>query len=187
MSTRYSRGVSLVEAMVALAVMAFGMLAVVGVQSTLRLNADVAKQRSEATRIAQETIESRRSFTAIEGGYDQIVSAPATVANATVNGVTTNTAYSVTSGVITSVDPPGKVLRVSVAWTDRAGESQEVVLKSAIAAAAPGLSGTLAVRPGTAAVAPVRRPYGRHPSIPVQARDFGTSSAFVLPNQPWRV
>lgn len=32
---RFSRGVSLVEAMVALAVMAFGMLAVVGVQSTL--------------------------------------------------------------------------------------------------------------------------------------------------------
>jgi Tfp pilus assembly protein PilV len=53
----HSRGVSLVEAMVALAVMAFGMLAEVGVQTTLRLNADVAKQRSEATRIAQETLE----------------------------------------------------------------------------------------------------------------------------------
>ena len=61
-----SRGVSLVEAMVALAVMAFGMLAVVGVQSTLRLNGDIAKQRSEATRIAQETLEKGRSFQVID-------------------------------------------------------------------------------------------------------------------------
>src|SRR4051794_6693571 len=67
-NNRYSRGVSLVEAMVALAVMAFGMLAVVGVQSTLRLNGDIAKQRSEATRLAQETLETYRSFTSLDVG-----------------------------------------------------------------------------------------------------------------------
>ncbi len=60
------RGTSLVEAVVAMAVMAFGMLAVVGVQSTLRLNADVAKQRSEAVRIAQEAMEAARGFGVIE-------------------------------------------------------------------------------------------------------------------------
>ena len=63
---KFSRGVSMVEAMVALAVMAFGMLAVVGVQSTLRLNADIAKQRSEATRMAQEKLDEWRSFTVID-------------------------------------------------------------------------------------------------------------------------
>src|SRR5262245_56736498 len=55
------------------------------------------------------------------------------------------------------------------------------MLASSIAAAAPGLSGTLAVRPGTAPVAPVRRPLKRHPTIPPQARDFGSTSAFVPP------
>jgi hypothetical protein len=55
-------------------------------------------------------------------------------------------------------------------------------LASSIAAAAPALSGTLAVRPGTASVAPVRRPFKRHPTIPVLARDLGNGmSAFVPP------
>jgi Tfp pilus assembly protein PilV len=182
-TNRSSRGVSLVEAMVALAVMAFGMLAVVGVQSTLRLNAEIAKQRTEATRIAQETVEARRAFTAIEGagGYDQaIVNAGPTA----VNGLITNTTYSVQSEVVAYTDPPAKALRVTVRWTDRSNQAQQVILASAIAAAAPGLSGTLAVRPGTAAVGPVRRPLGRHPSIPPQARQIGGSSAFVPPFQP---
>ena len=59
---RRIRGVSLVEALVALAVMSIGMLALVGVQSTMRLNSDLAKQRTEATRIASEEIERMRSF-----------------------------------------------------------------------------------------------------------------------------
>jgi len=180
---RTSRGVSLVEAMVALAVMAFGMLAVVGVQSTLRLNAEVAKQRTEATRIAQETIEARRAFTTIEGsgGYNEAIVNAGPVA---VDGPVTNTTYSVQSEVVTSDDPPAKVLRVTVRWTDRSNAGQQVVLASAIAGAAPALSGTLAVRPGTAAVGPVRRPLGRHPSIPTLARQIGDVSAFVPPLEP---
>jgi Tfp pilus assembly protein PilV len=188
MGIRQSRGVSLVEAMVALAVMAFGMLTVVGVQSTLRLNADVAKQRSEATRIAQETIESQRAFTAIEGpgGYEQLIVEDPDPVPAI--GLFTNTTYNVQRAVVTSVDPPGKVLRVTVSWNDRAGGSQFVTLASTIAAAAPALSGTLAVRTGTAAVGPMRRPLGRNPSIPVQARNFGDGrSAFVPPLRPWMV
>jgi Tfp pilus assembly protein PilV len=179
-----SRGVSLVEAMVALAVMAFGMLAIVGVQSTLRLNGDIAKQRTEATRLAQEKLDELRSFTAIDGagGYDERVADSGPTA---FNDLVTNTTYSVQTKVVTYTDPPARALRATVRWTDRAGGAQEVVLASAIAAAAPGLSGTLAVRPGTAPVAPVRRPFKRHPTIPVQAKDLGTSSAFVLPGYTW--
>ena len=182
-NTRFSRGVSLVEAMVALAVMAFGMLAVVGVQSTLRFNGDIAKQRSEATRLAQERIDDLRSFTAIDGagGFDERV---ANAGPTPVTDLVTNTTYTVQSQVVTYSDTPARSLRVSVRWTDRAGGSQEVVVASAIAAAAPGLSGTLAVRPGTASVAPVRRPFKRHPTIPVLAKNLGGSSAFVLPFRP---
>ena len=188
---KFSRGVSLVEAMVALAVMAFGMLAVVGVQSTLRLNADIAKQRSEATRIAQQTLDDLRSFTVIDSvpapPAGQIAWAGIADDVSTVNG--SNASYEVRREVVTTLDPPAKVIRVTVSWSDRAAtdannKNQSVTLSSSIAAAAPGLSGTLAVRPGTAAVAPVRRPFKRHPSIPVQARDLGTSSAFVLPSLP---
>ena len=63
--TLHSRGVSLIEALVALAVMSFGMLGVVGMQATLRYNADVSKQRSEAVRLAQEEVERWRSFSVL--------------------------------------------------------------------------------------------------------------------------
>jgi Tfp pilus assembly protein PilV len=183
-SKRFARGVSLVEAMVAVAVMAFGMLAVVGVQATLRLNADVAKQRSEATRIAQEAMESHRAFTVVDTtpevhAWADIVSGPTNVF-----GPVTNTTFSVQNDVVNSADSPTKAVRITATWYDRAGERQSVMLSSAIAAAAPALSGTLAVRPGTASVAPVRRPLSRHPSIPPQAREMGTLSVLVPPGQP---
>jgi Tfp pilus assembly protein PilV len=178
---RSSRGVSLVEAMVALAVMAFGMLAVVGVQSTLRLNADIAKQRSEATRIAQETLEKYRDFTVIDTTVDTRAWADIASTGPT-NQVLGNTTYTVQTVVSTYADPPAKALHVTVRWDDRAGGDQFVTVASAIAAAAPGLSGTLAIRPGTAAGGPVRRPFRRHPTIPAQAREFGPKSAFVPPS-----
>ena len=183
---RTLRGVSLVEAMVALAVMAFGMLAVVGVQSTLRLNADIAAQRSEATLLAQARMERERSFTLIEAP----VGVPSWSTIATdgdpllVDGL--NARYEVRR-TVTYNEQPAKVLQVTVSWNDRSGQPHSVVLNSSIAAAAPALSGTLAVRPGTSSAAPVRRPFQRHPSIPVQARDFGGTSAFVPPFRPWMV
>ena len=175
-----SRGVSLVEAMVALAVMGFGMLAVVGVQSTLRLNADIAKQRTEATLIAQDQMEADRSFTQIEApvGTPSWTTIVSDVAPRDVAGL--NAVYKVLREV-TLDQPPAKVLRVTVTWADRSGQPQSVVLNSSIAAAAPALSGTLAVRPGTSPAAPVRRPFQRHPTIPAAARDFGQKSGFVIP------
>jgi Tfp pilus assembly protein PilV len=178
-----SRGVSLVEAMVALAVMAFGMLTVVGVQSTLRLNADIAKQRSEATRIAQETMEKHRAFLVVDAvaGVQSWAGSIVNAGPADVTDLVTNTTFTVESKLATGADPTAKVLQVFVRWPDRSGQPQQVTMTSAIAAAAPALSGTLAVRPGTAAVAPVRRPYGRHPAIPVQARDFGSGTSGWVP------
>lgn len=182
---RLSRGVSLVEAMVALAIMGFGMLAVVGVQATMRLNADIAKQRSEATRIGQESMEKLRAFMVIDTAPG--ATAFADIANAgptNVGGLTTNTTYRLSQTVVDYTNPPSKALTVTVAWNDRTDQSQQVVLRSVIAAAAPALSGTLAVRPGAAAGGPVRRPFSRHPTIPVQARDFGTGRSAFVP--PWQ-
>lgn len=182
------RGVSIVEAMVALAIMGFGMLAVVGIQATMRLNADIAKQRSEATRFGQEAMEELRAFTVVEitagqRSWSDIV----TSAAEDVTGVTTNTTYRVSRAVVDYANPPAKALTVTVTWRDRTDQTQQVLLRSVISSAAPALSGTLAVRTGTAAVGPTRRPFRRHPTIPILARDFGTSSAFVPPFRPWLV
>src|SRR5262245_18545143 len=163
-----NRGVSIVEAMVALAVMAFGMLTVVGVQSTLRLNADISKQRSETTRIAQRTIEGDRAFVSMDVVAGQTTwasianqASPVTVPS---TAAETNTTYTVQRQVVSYTDPPAKMLSVTVRWVDRSGLAQSVMLRSAIAAAAPALSGALAVRPAAGTAGPVRRPLRRHAS-----------------------
>ena len=56
------RGVSLIEALIAMLVMALGMVGIAALQAKLRVNSDVAKQRSEAVRIAEEDIENFRAF-----------------------------------------------------------------------------------------------------------------------------
>jgi type IV pilus modification protein PilV len=56
------RGVGLIEALVSLLVLALGLMSFVALQGRLRLNSDVAKQRAEAVRIAQEDLENFRAY-----------------------------------------------------------------------------------------------------------------------------
>ncbi len=56
------RGFALVEALVSMLVLASGMLGLAGFGVNLSRNADLAKQRSEATRLAQDKMESLRTF-----------------------------------------------------------------------------------------------------------------------------
>jgi Tfp pilus assembly protein PilV len=174
------RGIALIEAVLALAVLAFGMLAVVGVQATLRGSGDLSRQRAEAVRIAQASIESGRSFTAIEDepgvtSYQGLVSDGPTP----VPGVNAN--YLRSRAVVSSAAARIKSLRVSVSWADRRGEDQTVELGTAIAGIAPDLAGTLAL-PGSGA--PGRLPFGRHASIPLAAKDFGNGTSGFIPPQP---
>ena len=187
------RGVALVEALVALAVMAFGLLGVVGMQSTLRLNADVSRQRAEAVRMAQETMEEMRSFGVLSGApggehdYTKIISSSAT-------GVTTvagfaNTTFSRTVTVTTpgANDPKMKSIEVEVAWLDRrtatGGPEEKIKLTSTIAEVAPILGATLGLPADRSAP---QRPTGRNVAIPPGAvsQPGGIISIFAPPNAP---
>jgi Tfp pilus assembly protein PilV len=180
---RAVRGVSLIEAVVALAVMAFGMLAYVGLQSTLRFNSDVAKQRSEAVRIAQEALEEWRAYGFIESkvdkaDYEEIVGAAAE----TIAGATTNTSYTLLRTVVDAATAPAaprmKTLVVAVTWEDRNGDEQAVRLSTTVAASPPELAGTLSLP----SHGPVHLPQGRHPGIPPLAIEIGGGkSAFKPP------
>jgi len=178
--SRSRAGTSLVEAMVAMAVMAIGMLAVLGIQGTLRLNADIAKQRSEAVRIAQEAMESARSFTIIDTTAGQAAYADLDdSAGVVVPGYTTNTQYTLSREVIARSGPERKELHVRVEWVDRNGDTQSVALDSVIGANDPRVSRALGARPNGI---PVRLPQGRHPAIPPQAKSMGGGiSAFKPP------
>ena len=177
------RGVSLVEALVALAVMAFGMLALVGVQATMRLNSDVAKQRGEATRIATEEIERLRGFATIAvvaneatyASYDGMTSG--TPAYDAAGGIG-NTTYTITRTVITAAGSPHKSIAVRVSWTDRSNQAQSVTLETAISGTNPALAGLLAVQPTASAT---NQRSGRHPSIPPVAVDLGDRRSAFKP------
>lgn len=144
-TARKERGVSIVEALVALAVMAFGMLGVVGLQAAMRYNADIAKQRSEAVRIAQERIEQARAYLTLTGS-GSFASIVAVTDPQTVTDYTTNTTYSWTSATpLVQADPPLKMYEVRVTWSDRNDQTQEVVLRTNIAGVAPELAGSLGI------------------------------------------
>lgn len=166
------RGFTLVEALIALLVMSFGMLALSGMQLSLSRNADVAKQRIEAMRIAQERIEIARSYTSLTAGAGidwanlvADVAAPATVTantNATFNVVVT------AGGVVTHA---ARTLQVAVNWLDRAGAPQSVSLATVVSKNDPKDPGFLGNPLPNNTV--LKRPKNRNINIPIPALDLG--------------
>ena len=179
---RRQRGITLIEALIAFLVLALGMLAITRSQTHLRMNAEVARQRSEAVRLAQEEIESLRAFAVIAAApgtpsFDAIASDSRTVDAA--SGYATNTAYLVTRQVDAAAGSlQARNLRVTVEWTDRAGLAQQIVLGSVIAGAAPAHSGALGLARGAA---PARGPFGRSVRIPLAAKDLGDGRSTFKP------
>lgn len=188
------RGFSLIEALVALLVMGFGMLGVLGVQSALRQYADLSKQRSEAVRLAQEGIETWRAFTKLGADASTVdYTDIASVGPLAVTGpiaASTNTSYTLQHVVLpltNSADLPqsGKWIQTTVRWNDRTGAEQRVDLHTHISGVLPELAGTLVVPPAGTSTSPARRPQGRHPAIPRDAVDDGTGkSNFAPPGMP---
>lgn len=173
---RIAGGISLIEAVVALAVIAFGMLAYVGLQSSLRFNSDVAKQRSEAVRIAQQAIEEARAYAFIEttagqAAYDDLSVAQTSAQITGDNGSftllrTVVDAATTTDPMLIGAAPRMKTLTADVSWQDRRGETQSVRLSTTVSASPPELAGTLAVP----AVSPSAK--GRNAAIPIRASNL---------------
>jgi Tfp pilus assembly protein PilV len=168
----------LLDALVAFAVLAFGMLALVSMQSTLSRSADVAKQRTEAMRLAQDKMEELRSYTGISSGtinWNGLTSNTAgeTISSYTVAGVTqnTNTTFTRTWTLGGSNLDSRRPISINVAWTDRAGEAQQVTLNSVIAKVDPADSGYLGFP--LPQNTNLKRPKNRNINIPVQAIDLG--------------
>jgi Tfp pilus assembly protein PilV len=182
----WQRGFTLIEALTSMAVTAFGMLAVAGFYVTMSQNADVAKQRSEAVRLAQLKMEELRAFeqVAADGAgnrfdyTDDVVSGNDTV-DANNGAYATNTSYARTWTVTGTGTDPQKWIRVEVTWTDRTNNGQNVVLRSVIARSDAAGIGTLAVGPGPTKP---RSPKNRSVDIPYPAVSLaGGMSGFTPP------
>ena len=170
-------GFTLIETLVALVVMGFGLLSIAGMQLHLSRNADIAKQRTEATRLAQERIETLRSFTGIDTGTinwnglasgSEIIT-PATYLSDTANA--TNVSYTRTWTLTGTTTQSMRPAFVAVNWVDRAGEAQTVTLATVISKTKPSDSGYLnfPLPQNTT----LKRPLNRNINVPVPALNLG--------------
>lgn len=176
---RLSRGASLIEALVALAVMGFGILGIAGIQSTLRSNGDLSKQQAEATRLAQQVLEDSRGFTQLPAVVDpEIRTYEGLVSGDLVSVQGANATYERSLTVTDLAPGRAKLLTVTVRWTDRSNETQEVRLTSNIAGVPPGLGASLSA---ATVGKPLRMPLGRHAGIPPEAVDQGNGTSSFSP------
>jgi Tfp pilus assembly protein PilV len=175
-------GFTIIEALISLVIMGFGILSLAGMQTSLSRNTDVAKQRSEAVRLAQEKIEIFRSYTGIDAtvvdqGITSTTALNWNVLDGGTDTITTNAAYTRTWTLGGVSDDPMRGLTVGVAWTDRAGEAQTVSLSTVLSKTDPADSGFLGFP--LPLNTNLKRPKNRNLDIPLPAIDLGNGESAV--------
>ncbi len=187
---RSQRGFSIIEALIAGLVLSFGTLALVGVQVAMTRSSDAARQRTEATRLAQVRMEQLRAFASatVVAGVPSYEGMPALLTESIQNHDANNgvqlhstvfTRTSTVGGAGTDVHRP---VSVAVAWTDRGGEIQEVRLSSVIAKANHFKVGLIMANVGGTGRAGIVRQ--RNNNVPYPAVSIGgNKSTYQWPNQ----
>jgi Tfp pilus assembly protein PilV len=177
----HQRGLTLIEALIAFLVLSLGMLAAARLQPQLRQHAELARQRSEALRLAQEDIERLRGFATLPAAtglrsYADIADATRTIEpDATAS---TSTRYQLTRRVDAAATADATQVDVTVDWQDRSGATQQVTLATLIAASDPELAGSLTLAPRGVAV---KGTQGRSALIPIAAKDLGDGRSVLKP------
>lgn len=177
------RGFALIEAVIAMLVVAVGLLILGATFLKLARAEDVAKQRGEATRLVEERIEAMRSYTQITAA-NSVVSWNGLASGS--DSFESNTVFnrSWTLGG-TSADTM-RTLQVTVDWTDRSGEAQTISMATVVSRTDPSDVGSLGFP--LPANTTLKRPKNRNLNIPVPATDLGNGeSAFRLPNTNYAV
>lgn len=122
---RRDRGISLIDAMLAMVILAGGLVAVAQFQGGLIASSGQTKARAEAVQLAQDKIEQLRNlvlesqYTGLTSGSDQVTGVNATFARS----------WTATPGS----DSDRTQIQVSVTWTDPRDGQQSVNLTSVIA------------------------------------------------------
>jgi Tfp pilus assembly protein PilV len=154
------RGVSLLEVLFSLLVLSLGVVGMGKLHRQLQGHADIARQRSEAVRLAHDEIEAQRIS----------ASKPSTSGSRTISDVAgqrLNTVFHLSR----EVDEANALLpstTVAITWDGREGSAQKAVLVSALSTQDPVLSGALTLVPslraalGGSAVANALPPSAAH-------------------------
>lgn len=132
------KGFGMVEVLISMAVVSFGLLGVAKLQSNMMTSSAESKTRTEALYAANQKIEELRSFTDLSI-YNGIVSNSDTVtAN---SGSNANLARTWT--ITDVVSPNYKTITVNVTWTDSKNSTKSVSMTSYISMSDPIVSGKL--------------------------------------------
>ncbi|MEP6739376.1 MAG: hypothetical protein ABJA61_03300 [Caldimonas sp.] len=165
----------MLEALIAFIVLAAGTVAASHLQTTFRLDADLARERSEAVRLGEAEMESLRAYSVLAAAsgansYESVRDAASVIDGA--SGYASNTSYRIVRRIDDAAVSGAKSASVKVQWTDRGGTGREVALASFIAHIDPAYAGTLSL--GASAIPSVTRgALGRAPPVPVEARNLG--------------
>lgn len=140
-SIKAKNGQTLIEALVTILFIGICIIALVRFQNYIAYDNSLAQQKSEATFIAQNQIETLRDYQVINNtsGYTSYQSIATGSANVTRN----NTTYAVAWTVTTFTNPNYKTVDLTVTWTDRYNVSQSVRMISNIAEVDPSTSSTI--------------------------------------------
>lgn len=148
---RLQRGFTLVEALIGFLILSLGLMGALRMQSWLRLNGDIARQRTEAVRLAQQDMELVRTFSDARSFRD--------IANHREVSSNTPTVFTLTRTVSSSAML--KHDHVGVSWQDRSGSIQTIQLRSSLVGLSPVYSAALALPPQDKTLAPRRHlPHG---------------------------
>ncbi len=142
MTIQKNNGIGLIEVLVALAIMAAGLLAIASFQGSLLSESSANKTRAEAIAIAQQRIEQIRNYSGEAFNLDDFNLLYADISAGNLTEVDGNNAtFNRTETIFEANDAKG--VSVTVAWLDATGKSQSVNLETDISWASPSLSGEL--------------------------------------------
>ena len=142
----HARGFSILEALIALVLVAFGLLTLMGVTMKLARSEDVARQRGEAARLAQERIEAIRSYTQIDTSATTLAWADLASGNDSIvnsDDYSTNTTFNRSWQLLGATTDPMRQLRVTVNWLDRTNTAQTLSYGTVISQTDPKDVGSL--------------------------------------------
>ena len=124
-----SKGISLIEALIAMVVLAIGTLSIVKFQGEITSSGGLSKARSEAIQLAQDKIEELRSI-ATQAEYAALIPTGGCETEEDIAG--TNANFDRTWCITTAASPPRYIVQVAVEWRSARGEDERVDLSTVI-------------------------------------------------------
>jgi Tfp pilus assembly protein PilV len=174
------QGVGLIEVLIALALLTFGALGLVRMQTHFRWDADHARQRLEAVRLAQSDIEQLRHALA-RGQADALQNHSSSVTSGLA------AVYRVERQVEPSSSPRTHQVQVQVTWPDRADPQQvrrhHILLTTLLTSEAAMLQGLPALNMLRPSISELVTIVPRSPRIPAVARELGDGRSAWKPFQ----